>query len=159
MKTISISRRTLLGAGACALAAATAAGESASAEPGTGLGAKNAATIRKYYAAWEKKDWGALNTLVASDFTFSSPFDDHISKSSYKKGCWDTQAKLIERFDLQQVIASGNDGFVLYVCHTKAGKTFRNVEYFRFAEGKVLAVECYFGAVTGYPSAVNSAHS
>ena len=159
MRNISISRRTLLGAGACALAAATTVPEGASAQAGTGLSPKNAETIRNFYAAWEKKDWGSLDTLVANNFTFSSPVDDHISKSSYKTGCWDTQARLIERFDLKRVIASGNDAFVLYVCHTKAGKTFRNVEYFRFSDEKVAAVECYFGSPSGFPSAVNARHS
>jgi ketosteroid isomerase-like protein len=159
MRSISISRRTLLGAGACALAAATAVPQRASAQAGAGQSSKNQETIRSFYAAWESKDWDSLNSLVATNFTFSSPFDEHISKSSYKTGCWDTQAKLIERFDLKRVIASGNDAFVLYVCHTKAGKTFRNVEYFRFTDGKVAAVECYFGTQAGYPSAVNGQHS
>jgi ketosteroid isomerase-like protein len=159
MRTSSISRRTLLGAAACVLAAATTVAESARAQAGTGRSPQNEQTIRNYYAAWEKKDWGSLDSLLTNNFTFSSPVDDHISKSSYKTGCWDTQAKLIERFDLVRVIASGTDGFVMYVCHTKAGRMFHNVEYFRFTDGKVQAVECYFGTASGFPSAVNSKHS
>jgi ketosteroid isomerase-like protein len=154
MRKISISRRTLLGKGACALAAATALPASASAQAGTALSPKNEETVRNYYAAWEKKDWDSLNILVANNFTFSSPVDDHISKSSFKTGCWDTQANLIERFDLKRVIANGNDAFVMYVCHTTSGKTFRNVEYFQFGDEKVEAVECYFGGKNSYPSAV-----
>ena len=32
--------------------------------------------------------------------TFSSPLDDHISKSDFKARCWDTQIAYIDRFDL-----------------------------------------------------------
>ena len=154
-----MSRRTLLEASACAVAAAASIPEIANARAEAGLSPKNAQTIRNWYAAWERKDWDSLDSLQASNFTFSSPVDDQISKSSYKTGCWDTQAKLIERFDLKRVIGNGNDAFVLYVCHTKAGKAFRNVEYFRFRDEKVEAVECYFGTQSGFPSAVNSRHS
>ena len=105
--------------------------EIASAHAETGLSPKNEATVRKYYAAWEKKDWHPLDILLADDFTFTSPVDDHISKSAFKTGCWDTQIAFIERFDLKRVIGSGNEAFVMYVCHTTNGKTFRNVEYLR----------------------------
>jgi hypothetical protein len=66
MRKISISRRTLLGKGACALAAATTLPASASAQAGTALSPKNEETVRNYYAAWEKKDWDSLNILVGS---------------------------------------------------------------------------------------------
>jgi len=35
----------------------------------------------------------------------------------------------------------------MYVCHTKNGKTLRNVEYLRLTDDKVEAIECYFGAI------------
>ena len=95
------------------------------------LSPENEEIVRKYYKAWEGKDWHPLDILLADDFTFTSPVDDHISKSAFKKGCWDTQIALIERHDLKQVIAAGNEAFVMYVCHTTSGKAFRNVEYLR----------------------------
>jgi hypothetical protein len=58
---------------------------------------------------------------------------------------------------LQRVFGSGNEAFVLYVCRTKNGKTFRNVEYFRLKDDKVEAIECYFGAQSSFPSAVSQA--
>ena len=83
---------------------------------------------------------------MAENFTFSSAAgDDHISKSTFKTQCWDTQAKLIERSDLERVITSGDEAFVKYLCHTTNGKSFRNVEYLRVRDGKVEALECYFG--------------
>jgi ketosteroid isomerase-like protein len=154
MKETAMSRRTLLGAGACALAAAASIPEIANARAEAGLSPKNEATVRKYYAGWEKKDWPAFDMLLTDDFTFSSPLDAHISKSAFKKGCWDTQIAFIGRFDLEKVVGTGNDAFVMYLCHTTNGKTFRNVEYLRLKGEKVEAVECYFGGQNSFTSAV-----
>ncbi len=154
MRETSMSRRTLLEAGACALAAAMTIPEIASAGAVAALTPKNEATVRKYYKGWEIKDWPAFNLLLTDDFTFTSPMDARISKSAFKKGCWDTQIAFIGRFDLEHVAGTGNDAFVMYLCHTTNGKTFRNVEYLRLKGDQVQAVECYFGAQNNFTSAV-----
>jgi ketosteroid isomerase-like protein len=158
MTTTTISRRTVLGAAPYTLAAAACIPQSVSAHAGTPLSPKNEETIRKWYAAWEKKDWLPVDLLLADDFTFSSAAgDDHISKSSFKTQCWETQIDFIGRFDLQRIFGSGNEAFVMYLCRTKNGKAFRNVEYLRLKDDKVEAIECYFGAQSSFPSAVSSA--
>lgn len=158
MSERTISRRTLLGAGAGAVAAgAVPQLARASAEPGAR--SKGRELARKYYAAWEAKQWQPMDILLADDFTFSSPLDDHISKSDFKTRCWDTQIAYIDRFDLKQVIGKGDEVFVMYVCHTTNGKTFRNVEYVQLRDGKVKAVECYFGGKSSFPSAVSTGKS
>ncbi len=160
MTTKSVfSGRYLLAAGAASLA--MACGGSARV-PSSGAAPAAAAhqqeLIRNYYAAWEKKDWGSVDALTADDFTFSSAAgDDHISKSTYKTECWDTQNARIDRFDLQSVLDDGNEAFVEYVCRTKNGKTFRNVEHFTFKGDKIAAIYCYFGGGAGYPSAADKA--
>jgi ketosteroid isomerase-like protein len=117
----------------------------------------NQEIIRKWYAAWQQPDWAPLDALMADDFTFSSAAgDDHINKSTYKAECWESQKGRIERFELEQVSGNGNEALVKYVCRTKNGKTFRNVEYFRFKDNKIETIECYFGDATkGYPSATD----
>lgn len=157
MNETQMSRRTLLGVGTCALTAAVIVPQIARAHAATGAGlsAENEALVRKYYKTWETKDWHTMDNILADDFTFSSPVDDHISKSAFKKGCWDTQNALIERTDLTHVIGTGNEAFVMYLCHTTTGKTFRNVEYVRLKGQQVAAVECYFGAQNNFPSAVS----
>jgi ketosteroid isomerase-like protein len=152
----AMSRRTVLEAGACALVAAAAVPQLARASAETALRSKSQEVVRKYYAAWETKDWHSIDILLADDFTFSSPLDDHLIKSDFKAGCWDTQIAYIDRFDLKQVIGTGNEAFVMYVCHTTNGKTFRNVEYFQLRDDKVKAVECYFGGKSSFPSAVST---
>src|SRR5580700_181817 len=158
MRTRAISRRTVFEASLFGLAAVTATPGIAGAYQETGLGRKkNEETIRKYYAAWETRDWHPVDILLADDFTFTSANnDDHISKSTFKARCWESQIGFIDHFELQRVIGNGNDAFVLYVCRTKNGKTFRNVEYFRLRDDKVEAIECYFGAPSSFPSAVST---
>jgi ketosteroid isomerase-like protein len=158
MKNRAMSRRTVLEAAACALVAVASIPQPARAHAETGLGPNDEATIRKYYAAWETKNWQPFDILLADNFTFTSANnDDHINKSAFKKQCWETQIDFIERFDLRRVFGSGNEAFVLYVCRTKNGKTFRNVEYLRLRDDKVEAIECYFGEKSSYPSAVSTA--
>jgi ketosteroid isomerase-like protein len=153
----AMSRRTALVAGACALAAAVGIPTNAAAHAETGLTPANEELVRNWYAGWEQKDWHPLDVMLADDFTFSSAYgDDHISKSAFKARCWLSQIGLIDHFDLIRVIGNGNDAFVMYVCHTKNGKSFRNVEFLQFRNGKVAAIECYFGGQAGFPSAANS---
>jgi ketosteroid isomerase-like protein len=152
-----VSRRNLLATGTCALLVAVSPPGPASA---SALGGQNLTTeeiIRKWYAAWEKKDLGTFDFLLADNFTFTSAAgDDHISKSNFKAQCWDTQVDFIQHFDLERITTDEDDAFVKYLCHTKNGKSFRNVEYLRIRNGKLKSIECYFGAQSSFPSAVST---
>jgi ketosteroid isomerase-like protein len=148
-----MSRRDLLATGACALAAAAVMPEIASARARAGLSPKTEQIVRSYYAAWEKRNWNTLDSLLRADFTFTSPLDDHDSKSVYKSRCWTPNVNLIERFDLRQIAGNGNDAFVMYVAYIKGGKKIENVEYLRIRGGRVASVRCFFGAQNSYPAA------
>jgi ketosteroid isomerase-like protein len=157
MTGIGASRRKALQAGACALAGAAGFLVTASARAGTGRSTTSEEIVRKWYKAWEKKDVGQFQALMADNFTFTSAAgDDHISASAFKTQCWDTQIEFIGQFDLELMAGSGNEVFAKYLCHTKNGKSFRNVEYFKVRDGKVEALECYFGGKSTFPSAVSN---
>ncbi len=157
MTRIGVSRRKVIESGVCAVAGAAGLLVTASARAGTERSETNEEVVRKWYGALEQNDFGQFTALQAENFTFTSAAgDDHISASTFKTKCWDTQINFIERFDLERVIGSGNDMFVKYLCHTKNGKSFRNVEYFRLRDGKVEALECYFGGKSTFPSAVSN---
>jgi ketosteroid isomerase-like protein len=157
MTRIGVSRRKALESGAYALAGAAGLLVTARARAGTERSATYEEIVRRWYKTWEKKDQDQFEALMAEDFTFTSAAgDDHISKSTFKTQCWDTQINFIDRFDLEQVFGIGNEAFVKYLCHTKNGKSFRNVEYFRLRDGKVESIECYFGGKSTFPSAVSN---
>ncbi len=154
---MAMSRRYLLAAGAGSLAVACGGAARAPSSTGGPSATNQEEMIRKWYAAWEKKDWGSVDSLAADDFTFSSAAgDDHISKSAFKAQCWDTQTAFIDRFELESVLENGNEAFVKYVCRTKSGKSFRNVEHFTFKGDRIAALECYFGQQNSFPSAVST---
>jgi ketosteroid isomerase-like protein len=157
MTRIAVSRRNLLARGACALVGVVPLRGSARARALGGQNLTNEEIIRKWYAAWEKKDLGTFDDLLADNFTFTSAAgDDHISKSAFKTQCWDTQVDFIGHFDLERIATGADDAFVKYLCHTKNGKSFRNVEYLRIRNGRLESIECYFGAQSSFPSAVSN---
>ncbi len=109
----------------------------ASASPLGGQNLTNEEVVRKWYAAWEKKGWGPVDSLLADNFTFTSAAgDDHISKSTFKARCWETQIDFIGHFDLERITTG--------------------VEYLRIKNGKLQSLECYFGAQSSFPSAVST---
>jgi ketosteroid isomerase-like protein len=108
--------------------------------------------IRKYYEAYESKDRAVLDGLLSNDFTFTSPNDDdHIDLKTFFEKCWPESGK-VDRFDLEKVIGAGDDAFVRYRCLTTSGRSFRNVEHFRFENGKIKEIEVFFGTGQGFPS-------
>jgi ketosteroid isomerase-like protein len=157
MTRITMARRNLLATGACALVGAVTLPGLARASALGGHDLTNEEIIRKWYAVWEKKDLSTFNSLLADNFTFSSAAgDDHISKSTFKTQCWDTQINFIKHFDLERITTGADDAFVKYLCHTTNGKSFRNVEYLRIKNGQLESIECYFGAQSSFPSAVST---
>lgn len=151
------SRRNLLATGAYGLVGALSLRSPARASASAGQNLTNEEIIRKWYAAWERKDLDTFNILLADNFTFTSAAgDDHLSKSTFRTQCWDTQVDFIKHFDLERIATGADDAFVRYLCHTKNGKSFRNVEYLRIRNGKLESIECYFGAQSSFPSAVSN---
>jgi ketosteroid isomerase-like protein len=155
-----VSRRYLLAVGSGALAGASGISPPAGASTSTARDMTTEAIVRRWYKAWEQKDWGPLDVLLAESFTFTSPAgDDHISKSAFKKKCWETQVAFIDHFEIEQLFGQESEAFVKYLCRTRNGKSFRNVELLRVGNGKVESIECYFGGQSTYPSAVSAGQS
>lgn len=158
MTKIAVSRRNLLATGTYALAGAvTLLAPAARVRALAEQNPSNEEVVRQWYAAWEHRDWAPVDRLLANNFTFSSAAgDDHISKSTFKTRCWETQIDFIKHFDLERVTTGVDDAFVKYLCHTKDGKAFRNVEYLRIKNGQLQSIECYFGEQSSFPSAVSA---
>lgn len=120
----------------------------------------NEEVIRRYYSGWEKREWDAIDSVLADGFTFTSPNnDDHINKRTFKEKCW-SQTDWINRFELESLIGNDDHSFVKYICHTKNGKWVRNTEYFRFRDGKIEAIEVIWVGNSGFrlQRAVGRAH-
>lgn len=106
----------------------------------------NAQIIREYYVGWEKSDWDVIASKLADDFTFTSPFDDHLDTQTYKERCWHG-ADSIHAYEFLTIMEKGDEAFARWNCLIN-GKTARNTEYFLFQNGKIKAIEVYFGELT-----------
>jgi len=103
-------------------------------------------TIRKLFDGYRTKTRAVVEDLLADDFTFTSPYDDRISKAAYFERCWPVSLDHIFSNTLEQICEAGDTAFVLYKCVTVDGREFRNTEHFTFRDGKVSAINVYFGA-------------
>jgi ketosteroid isomerase-like protein len=101
-------------------------------------------TVRDCFAAYESGERGLIEQHLSEDFTFYSPPDPGIDLATYWERCW-PNAHLIESFDLERLIESGDEVVVTYKSTKADGGRFRNTEVFTFAGDKVIRVEVYFG--------------
>ncbi|HKT52959.1 MAG TPA: nuclear transport factor 2 family protein [Caulobacteraceae bacterium] len=104
------------------------------------------ALARGVYEAFMDKDRERIERLLSPDFTFTSPYDDHIGREAYFERCWPNSDR-IKAMRIDRVIADGDDAFVLYDLEPRSGGSFRNTEFMRFEGGRLKAVEVYFGEV------------
>jgi ketosteroid isomerase-like protein len=122
----------------------------------------NSDLARKMFQAYETRDRAFVEQLLAPDFTFTSPYDDHIGRDAYFERCW-PNSESIAKFHFVAIAESGDSVLVLYQCATKSGSSFRNTECLTFTDGKLNAVEVFFGdppsgiAKADYPAFVDVA--
>jgi hypothetical protein len=120
-----------------------------------GQGTMHERTIKDYFGGWQKKDWTAVRAQLAESFTFTSAApDDHIPIEHFHAKCWN-QAEHIQRFEFVRIVAGEEDAFALVHVITNEGRTLRNIEYFRFDNGKIASIEVFFGGTgEGFPTNV-----
>ena len=103
-----------------------------------------------YYRAYERYDRSFMEEHLAADFTFTSPFDDHIDRAAYFKRCWPKEP-LHQKFEFVTVMQDGDRVFVAYDCTMRRpndlhpSMRFRNAELMTFRAGKLIATEVFFG--------------
>jgi ketosteroid isomerase-like protein len=106
---------------------------------------RKADIIRAVFAAYLANDRSVVEQALADDFRFTSPYDDHIDKATYFERCW-RNSDWIEHHELERIFVEGDEAFVTYACVAKNGKSFRNTEFFAFADDKIKRIDVYFGA-------------
>ena len=92
-----------------------------------------------------------LKSVLAEGFTFSSPVNvPPIDIKEYKEKCWPNSAN-IKKFEIDKLMADGDNVFVTYHCWTLNGKVLSNTEYFTLKDGKIKKFVCFFGPGIGFP--------
>jgi ketosteroid isomerase-like protein len=99
---------------------------------------------RASYQAYVNKDRAAIESLIADDFHFTSPIDNHLDRETYFARCW-PNSRAIAGFDFKHLVADGNKVFVTYEGRTTSGGRFRNTEILTIRDGRIADAEVYFG--------------
>ena len=105
---------------------------------------------KAYYRAFERHDRSFMEENLSADFTFTSPFDDHIDRDAYFRRCW-PKDPLHSKFDFVIVQQDGERVIVVYDATMRVPNAvhpaarFRNAELMTFQGGKLKSVEVFFG--------------
>jgi hypothetical protein len=101
--------------------------------------------IKDYFDGWVKKDWNLAEGQLAKGFTFTSAApDDQIPIEKFKEKCW-PQATHIKRFEFVKIMGNKDEAFAIIHVATNDNRIIRNTEYFTFSNGKIKAIEVFFG--------------
>jgi ketosteroid isomerase-like protein len=99
--------------------------------------------IKDCFRAWHARDWDFVASNLADDFTFTSPYDDHLNRHEFKIKCWDA-IKEIGEFEIVTIVEGDTEAFVRYK-NSINGQKVQNAEHFVFEDDKVKAVTVFFG--------------
>jgi ketosteroid isomerase-like protein len=103
-----------------------------------------ASVARASYDAYVQKDRKVIEALIADDFHFTSPLDNHIDRATYFDRCWPNSEK-IASFNFVRLVPDGNDVLVTYEGRTTDGQQFQNTEILTIRGSQIVNVEVYFG--------------
>jgi len=104
-----------------------------------------ASTVRSLFDAFRERRRADAEALISADFTFTSPYDNAISRAVYFERCW-PDGDHFKDFRIERLAVDPDGAFVTYWCTTDDGNSFRNTEYLRVKGSQVISVDVYFGA-------------
>ncbi|MFD5394172.1 nuclear transport factor 2 family protein [Streptomyces sp. NPDC127097] len=101
--------------------------------------------VRAAFAAYLAQDRAAMDRLLAEDFVFTSPQDDHLGKAAFLEICFPTADRLRRQEILDAVAIDAEQVFVRYAYELTTGERHRNVEVMTVRDGRVTETQVYFG--------------
>jgi len=105
----------------------------------------NTEIVRSCFAGYLAQDRDQVERLIAADFVFTSPRDDHIGRAAYFERCFPTADRLKSQELLQVVPGEGDDVFVMYEYELLNGDTHRNTEVITVRDGQMVEAQVFFG--------------
>ena len=100
--------------------------------------------------AYVDKDRQAAEALIAADFHFTSPIDNALDRDMYFARCWPNSASM-SAVTVVQSVDDGERAFIVYEA-SMGKKRVRNCEVHTARNGKLVAVEVYFGWDLPHPA-------
>ncbi|WP_199432243.1 nuclear transport factor 2 family protein [Qaidamihabitans albus] len=105
----------------------------------------NADVVRACFASYLAQDRAAAESLIAEDFVFTSPQDDHIDRAAFFERCFPTAGRLVTQELLHVTPTDGDDVFVLYEYQLRTGERHRNTEVLTVRDGRIVETQVFFG--------------
>jgi len=116
--------------------------------PGEPAGAKtvtNIDVVRTMFEAYLSQDARTAAGLLADDFVFTSPQDDHIDKAAFMQRCFPTAGRILSQEILELATAGTHGVFIMYEYELKTGGRHRNTELITVRDGKLVETQVFFG--------------
>ena len=106
----------------------------------------NADIVRTLMQSYLAQDRDAAERLIADDFVFTSPQDDHIDRATFFERCFPASTHLATQ-QLVEIAPAADDGiFVLYEYDSVTdGQRYRNAEFHTVRDGQVAEIQVFFG--------------
>jgi ketosteroid isomerase-like protein len=105
----------------------------------------NADVVRASFEAYLAQDFKTAAGLLAEDFVFTSPQDDHIGKQEFLDKCFPTAGRLTSQ-QIVHLVEAGQDGvFIMYEYELKTGERHRNTEFITVRDGQLAETQVFFG--------------
>jgi ketosteroid isomerase-like protein len=105
----------------------------------------NTAIVRASVDAYHRQDIETASRLLADDFVFTSPQDDHIGKAAYLERCFPTADRFVTSEILALVPAGEDSVLMLYEYELTTGERYRNIEYITLRGGRLVETQVFFG--------------
>jgi ketosteroid isomerase-like protein len=105
----------------------------------------NTDVVREAFNAYRAQDRDAAVRLLADDFVFTSPQDDHIDKATFLERCFPTADRFVSQ-EIRELVDAGADGvFIMYEYELRTGERHRNTEFSTVRDGKIVETQVFFG--------------
>ena len=91
-------------------------------------------TVRAMFESYRTQNREAADRLLADEFVFTSPQDDHIDKRAFFERCFPTADRFVSHGMLHVVPTEGDDVFVMYEYQLKTGER-------QFGRATIIGVE------------------
>jgi len=105
--------------------------------------------IRAYLGAYDQHDRAQLEAVLADDFRFDSPRAEGLDRASYFTLCWPVHAQQ-RSVTIERIVDDGDtSAYVTYRIIAHDARRLHNTDHVRFASGKIIAIEGFFGQDRG----------
>ncbi|TDP95127.1 nuclear transport factor 2 family protein [Labedaea rhizosphaerae] len=105
----------------------------------------NIEVVEAVFEAFRSDDPGRVEGLLADEFVFTSPQDDHIDKATFVRKCLPAAGQITNQRTVHLVEAAGGNVFIMYEYTATTGETHRNTECLTVRDGRIVETQVFFG--------------